>query len=66
MYGLWEKIKKSVKGQCPKCKSEDIDYGTLEVEGESVVYPFSCNNCEFEGQEYYNLVFDGIYEETEE
>ena len=45
------------KGKCPNCNSEDLDYDAVELEGESLFYPFVCNNCKANGQEWYNLKY---------
>ncbi len=44
-------------GVCPKCKSEDLDYGNGYVEDESYYYEFTCNNCEASSKEWYNLTY---------
>jgi len=50
------------QGYCPKCNSDDLSYesNTVVSGDECVYYPFTCNNCEFEGREYYNLHFTGF------
>ena len=52
------------QGNCPKCNSDDLSYTTkdsLRGDGVEVIYfPFTCNNCEFEGREYYDLTFSGF------
>ena len=45
-------------GQCPKCKSLDLDYGGMNfVDGEQIYYNFSCNHCGAEGKEWYITKF---------
>lgn len=46
-------------GVCPKCKSEDLDYGVMELKGEKAFYPYICNNCGCKGREWYDLEFYG-------
>lgn len=50
----------SEAGVCPVCQSRDLDYDALEVLDEAVKYPFSCNNCTAEGNEYASLEFNGF------
>ena len=49
----------SKANHCPRCGSDDLDYGCLEVLDDCVEYPWTCGNCGCEGYEYANLVFDG-------
>ncbi len=44
-------------GICPKCGSEDLDYGVIEVQDDMVYYPFTCSECGAEGKEWYDLDF---------
>ena len=46
-------------GTCPVCGAEDLDYGVLEIQDESVGYPWECNGCGATGTEWYALEFDG-------
>jgi hypothetical protein len=45
------------QGKCPRCGSDDLDYGCQKIMGESLGYDFSCNNCGTEGVEWYDLVY---------
>jgi predicted nucleic-acid-binding Zn-ribbon protein len=45
------------QGLCPKCGSENLDYSISELHDSSLEYPFQCENCGFEGAEWYNLEF---------
>jgi len=47
------------RGCCPYCGSEDIDYDALELEGESLYFPATCNECGNEFNEWYELEFSG-------
>jgi len=47
-------------GMCPHCNSIELDYSSIDIDGESVYYPFVCAKCGCEGREYYNLEFDQI------
>jgi len=48
---------KSEQGVCPKCGSEDLDYGVMELMEESIFYPYTCNKCGFRGKEWYSVTF---------
>lgn len=54
-----ETLYKSEEGICPCCGSDDLDYDSIEAEGNSVYYPWLCNNCGYSGKEVYNLDFVG-------
>lgn len=58
--------KSNEKGQCPKCDSENLEYGAIMQYGESIYYPFTCNDCGCEGKEFYSLEFDEIVSDNEE
>ena len=47
------------KGICPVCGSDKLDYGVIELDGESIWYPWECKNkdCGATGRECYNLEF---------
>jgi hypothetical protein len=45
-------------GICPVCESDNLQYGTLELQDESVYYPWDCNSCDASGKEYNKLLFD--------
>lgn len=50
------------QGECPKCGSTDLDYGSREggVGGDTFYYPFTCKTCKFEGKEWYEANFTGF------
>jgi C4-type Zn-finger protein len=52
------------QGTCPKCNGTDLDYTILEIEGNLLYYPWTCNDCGTKGKEWYSLEFTGhnIYE----
>jgi len=56
---------KQEQGQCPKCKSDDLEYSNGELTDGGFVYDVICNQCNWEGQGWYNLVFSGYYEVEE-
>ena len=53
------------EGVCPKCGSNDLDYGAIEISGNSVYYPWTCEHCGCVGEEYYDLMFAGHNVDTE-
>jgi len=49
------------KGMCPNCEKEDaFIYKAIEVQDEEVFYPVECLNCQWEGEEYYEMKFIGF------
>ena len=48
------------QGHCPKCGSEDINYGSSETSGESIYYEGDCNDCGSDFHEWYDLKFSGM------
>jgi len=46
-------------GTCPKCDVAGcLNYGVMDICGDVVYYPYTCEKCGFKGKEYYSLVFD--------
>lgn len=48
---------KNCLGHCPKCGSDNLEYGNTELSGESIAYEFECRECGCEGEEWYNLTY---------
>ena len=46
-------------GQCPKCGGNNLEYGVSEPLDGSIYYPYTCQDCNFDGDEFYNLEFVG-------
>lgn len=46
-----------MQGKCPKCDSEDIDYGISLLEGDSMGYSVQCNECKTKFIEWYTLEY---------
>ena len=46
---------KSGYSKCPKCKSDDIDGGMVEVDAGTCWQPVSCNECHLEWSDIYTL-----------
>jgi C4-type Zn-finger protein len=51
-------MKKGV-GICPVCKGEDLKYHAVQLETDSICYPFTCNDCGHDGKEWYTLEYYG-------
>lgn len=45
-------------GICPKCDSDNLDYGVFELVANGIKYPVVCEDCDFEGYEWLNCTFD--------
>ena len=59
MEGIIMKIikKRPLQGMCPKCKECHLNYFSMELQDESVNWPYKCNDCGFEGTEWFLLQF---------
>lgn len=55
---MGNKKNKTEQGACPKCKGKSLTYSTIELNDQSIGYPYTCDDCKFEGVEWYTLVFD--------
>jgi hypothetical protein len=46
---------------CPKCGSKDLDWWDSDISslGDTMIYPYDCNNCGFLGEEIHDLSFRG-------
>ena len=44
-------------GKCPKCGKTNLDYCDKDIGINTVVYPFTCPDCGFEGAEVYSVEF---------
>ena len=54
-------FKSNKVGECPVCGEQDLDYQELQPEDNMVCYPWHCDNCGAEGNEWYDLTFTGHY-----
>lgn len=52
------------QGKCPFCESYNIEYGAMELEDDTLYYPWKCEDCGCEGKDWYELKF--IKQEIEE
>jgi len=50
-------MKNTEQGVCPKCKKSDLEWLEIELQEETVGYPYQCNDCGFKGTEWYSLQF---------
>ena len=48
---------KKCHGKCPKCGSENLEWGNTELYSESLGYEFTCNDCGCEATEWYDLTY---------
>jgi hypothetical protein len=48
---------KHQQGKCPKCGSEMLTYGETELQDNSLGYRCFCQDCDYCGIEWYDLVF---------
>ena len=48
---------KVCQGKCPKCGSENLEWGNTEIDGEGLGYEFECNDCGCQGTEWYSLTY---------
>lgn len=58
-------IENSELGHCPRCKSINLNYGDSGVSEAGYYYEVDCEDCGWEGQEWYNLTFSCYYEREE-
>lgn len=49
--------KQTKEGECPSCKSTNIEYGMMIPEDDSVYYEVYCNKCDSDIREYYKLTY---------
>lgn len=57
---------KNEQGYCPKCHSYNLKYGAMEVEDDMMCYyPYTCEECGLQGEEWYRMDFQGhnVYDE---
>lgn len=45
------------EGICPFCGHDNLEYGTIELDGHQLFYPWECINCLAQGEEWYSLTF---------
>lgn len=47
------------QGLCPICNSENLSYDTIELIDDMLYYPWKCEDCSAQGEEWYKLNFSG-------
>lgn len=45
------------QGVCPVCNSENLEYGSSDIDGDFISYDWTCEDCKSEGLEWYELTF---------
>ena len=63
------KIKSNDMGYCPVCDNDDLDYDSVQFEGNMCYFPWHCKWCGTTGNEWYNLEFvghDNVYDKDDE
>lgn len=55
----------NIQGKCPHCGKLIETYGSIEFEGDMVYFPWHCEYCNIDGEEWYELKFQGhnIYDD---
>lgn len=57
------KVKSNKNGQCPICNGCNLNYNPnyeqIEPEGDVICYPWVCEDCSAQGEEWYSLNFIG-------
>lgn len=51
--------KDNCEGYCPLCHSDNVDYESIELRDGMAYFPYTCKNCGTQGEEWYNLQFEG-------
>jgi len=49
--------KRREAGVCPVCNKLQLQYGEADINDEGIKYDYVCDNCNFEGVEWYNVEF---------
>ena len=52
-------------GECPICKSNNIEYGDSEIDGDTIWYDCECVDCDTYYTEYHDIVLSSIEVETD-
>ena len=47
------------QGFCPKCGGDNLNYDAMELEGDMMYYPYICEDCGQQGEEWYSKKFAG-------
>ena len=59
---------KNEQGKCPKCGGFNLDYQVIQYTDSMCYYPYKCEDCGQEGEEWYSMEFAGhnVYDESGE
>lgn len=44
-------------GVCVECGSDELEWGNVVLDEETMKYEYECENCGCEGEEVYNITF---------
>jgi hypothetical protein len=50
-------IETKCQGKCPQCRSDNISYSDSENIDNMIKYEIVCNECDYEGEEWYKEVY---------
>jgi hypothetical protein len=57
---------KDCEGECPKCGSMNVGYGSMQIDGNSMHYPGNCGDCDTDFKEWYSIEYvDSEYEKED-
>lgn len=54
---IYSEAYKQQEGVCPICGATDLEYDSIEPDGCSITYPWTCLKCRVTGEELYELTF---------
>lgn len=46
-----------LQGECPVCRSSDLEYQWAQIDDMCVYYDWTCNTCKSKGTEWYTMDF---------
>ena len=49
----------NTQGKCPRCRGMHLNYEAIELTGDMCYYPYTCEDCGQQGEEWYNMEFAG-------
>ena len=60
------KFKSNEMGFCPYCNNRDLVYGSVAYEDNMCYFPWICDKCGHQGEEWYTMQFAGHNVNTNE
>ena len=51
-------VEQDCQGRCAKCGSDELEYGSMKVDGQECWYEYECEDCGDTGNEFYSLQYD--------